>query len=61
MQEHPEKSGLLHAPSQFGHPKFAFLRAQIDFLHGVVLVVASDVGKKVAVARDVPRGAVSYA
>ena len=42
-------------------PKDRILRAQKDLFHSVALVVASDVGKKVAVARDVPMGAVSYA
>jgi hypothetical protein len=42
-------------------PEVCILRTQIDLLHGVVLVVASDVGKEVSFARDVPRGAVSYA
>ncbi len=42
-------------------PEVCVLRTQIDLFHSVALVVASDVGEKVAVARDVPRGAVSYA
>ncbi len=53
--------GVVARPLAARPPEDRILRAQKDLFHSVALVVASDVGKKVAVARDVPMGAVSYA